>query len=242
MSNFTTGEVAKACGVSVRTVQYYDSRGILVPSALTEGGRRLYSNEDLQKMKIICYLRELDLSIDSIAKLLKEENSGDVIALILEEQRLQLRAELEQKQSKLRRLEELQQFLNRSECFSVQSIGDVAHIMEHKRNMRKLHTTLLLAGIPMALAEWGTVLLWILLGIWWPFVIYSVAAIPFAIWISRYYFSRVTYLCPACHERFVPSLKQAFWASHTPTTRKLTCTKCGYRGYCVEIFRTEEQK
>ena len=34
MSKYTTGEIAKLCGVTVRTVQYYDSRNILVPSAL----------------------------------------------------------------------------------------------------------------------------------------------------------------------------------------------------------------
>ena len=32
---YTTGEIAKLCGVSVRTVQYYDDRGILIPSALS---------------------------------------------------------------------------------------------------------------------------------------------------------------------------------------------------------------
>ena len=41
MSKYTTGEIAKLCGVSVRTVQYYDTRNILTPSELTEGGRRL---------------------------------------------------------------------------------------------------------------------------------------------------------------------------------------------------------
>ena len=30
MSKYTTGEIAKLCGVSVRTVQYYDERGILI--------------------------------------------------------------------------------------------------------------------------------------------------------------------------------------------------------------------
>ena len=29
MQKYTTGEVAKLCGVSVRTVQYYDNRGIV---------------------------------------------------------------------------------------------------------------------------------------------------------------------------------------------------------------------
>ena len=38
MSKYTTGEIAKLCGITVRTVQYYDTRGILVPSELTEGG------------------------------------------------------------------------------------------------------------------------------------------------------------------------------------------------------------
>lgn len=57
MSKYTTGEIAKLCGVTVRTVQYYDARNILVPSQLSEGGRRLYSEADLKRMKIICFLR-----------------------------------------------------------------------------------------------------------------------------------------------------------------------------------------
>lgn len=50
MSQYTTGEVAKLCGVSVRTVQYYDTRGVVCPSELSEGGRRLYTAADVRKM------------------------------------------------------------------------------------------------------------------------------------------------------------------------------------------------
>lgn len=63
MSKYTTGEVAKLCGISVRTVQYYDSRNILIPSELSEGGRRLYSDQDVKRMKIICFLRDAGLPI-----------------------------------------------------------------------------------------------------------------------------------------------------------------------------------
>ena len=66
MSKYTTGEIAKLCGVSVRTVQYYDSRNILVPSELSEGGRRLYSEDDLKRMRIICFLREAGLSYERV--------------------------------------------------------------------------------------------------------------------------------------------------------------------------------
>ena len=59
MSKYTTGDLAKLCSVTVRTVQYYDARGILIPSELSEGGRRLYSEDDLKRMKIICFLRSL---------------------------------------------------------------------------------------------------------------------------------------------------------------------------------------
>ena len=83
MSKYTTGEIAKLCGVSVRTVQYYDTRGILSPSELSEGGRRLYNEEELARMKTICFLRELGLSINSIGELLSEKEPGLVIELLL---------------------------------------------------------------------------------------------------------------------------------------------------------------
>ena len=80
MSKYTTGEIARLCEVSVRTVQYYDTRGILIPSELSEGGRRIYNDEDLKKMKAICFLRELDLPINSIKELLSEEHPETVIS------------------------------------------------------------------------------------------------------------------------------------------------------------------
>lgn len=91
MSKYTTGEIAKLCGVTVRTVQYYDTRGILIPSELTEGGRRLYSEEDVKRMKIICFLRELGLPIDSISQLLSEDDFGSVISLMLDQQEATLK-------------------------------------------------------------------------------------------------------------------------------------------------------
>ena len=78
---YTTGEIARLCGVTVRTVQYYDARELLCPSELTEGGRRLYSEEDVRRLQVICFLRELGLSINVIGQLLKEEDPGSVIDL-----------------------------------------------------------------------------------------------------------------------------------------------------------------
>ena len=87
MLKYTTGEIAKLCGVSVRTVQYYDERGILIPSELSEGGRRLYSEDDYKKLKIICFLRDAGISIKSIGELLSESNPSSVMNITVRQSR-----------------------------------------------------------------------------------------------------------------------------------------------------------
>lgn len=236
MSQYTTGELAKLCGVTVRTVQYYDTRGILIPSALTEGGRRLYSEEDVKRMKTICFLRELGLSIDTVGQLLSEPDPGSVISLLLDQQRQFLRDEVRERQEKLDRLGELEKFVRSARQFSVESIGDVANIVEGKKKLGKLRWGMILTGIPVMALQWAGILLWIFKGIWWVFALWVLVAIPWGILVSRRYYNSVAYICPQCHEVFRPTFKDMFWARHTPNTRKLTCTRCGHHGFCVETW------
>ena len=242
MSKYTTGEMAKLCGVSVRTVQYYDTRGILIPSELSEGGRRIYSEDDLRKMKIICFLRGLDMSIDNIGELLKEENPQNVISILLEQQEQSIRSEITERQEKLAALTELKKFVNGTENFSIESIGDVAYQMNNKKKLRKIRGIMLGAGIIIELIEVSAIAIWIAKGIWMPFVLGLCIMIPLGIWASIYYMDRVAYICPECHEIFQPSKKENFFAYHTPTTRRLTCSCCGHKGYCIEVAAPEEKE
>ena len=242
MSKYTTGEIAKLCGVSVRTVQYYDTRGILIPSELTEGGRRLYSEDDLKRMKIICFLRDADISINSIGELLSEDNPGSVISVLLEQQEQFLREEVRKRQAKLDMLDGIKRELKGIENFSIESIGDIAYVMENKKKMRQLHTILLITGLPINIIQWISIILWIFTGILWLFALWILIAISYAIWVTKFYFKKVAYICPQCHEVFKPKLKEAIFPRHTPTLRKLTCTHCGYKGFCVETYGEEEKK
>lgn len=239
MSKYTTGEMAKLCGVSVRTVQYYDTRGILTPSELSEGGRRLYSEDDLKRMKIICFLRDTGISINSIGELLSGDDPGSVISVLLEQQEQLLREEVNERQAKLDMLDGIKRELKSVENFSVESIGDIAYAMENKKKMRQLHAILLITGIPVSIFQWTSVMLWIAAGMWQLFALYVLVFIPYVIWITNFYFKRVVYICPQCHELFKPDYKEALWARHTPTLRKLTCTCCGYKGFCVETYGKE---
>jgi len=236
MSQYTTGEMAKLCGVTVRTVQFYDQRGILIPSALSEGGRRLYSEEDLKRMKIICFLRDTGLSLDTIGQLLKEEDPSSVIAVLLEQQEQVLQEEIGERREKLERLAELKSGLKTVSSFSIETIGDIATVMEGKKKLDAMHRNMLLTGIPVGILQITSILLWIFREIWWPFVIWAILAVIYGILWSRCYYRNTAYICPQCHEVFRPSFKEAFFANHTPKTRKLTCVKCGHHGFCVETW------
>ena len=236
MSQYTTGELAKACGITVRTVQFYDQKGILVPSSLTEGGRRLYSEEDLKMMKIICFLRDMGLSLDTIGQLLKEKDPGSVISVLLDQQEQLLQEEISERQVKQDRLTELKKGLRDASSFSIKTIGDIATVMEGKKKLSAVHRNMILPAIPLGILQWASILLWILKGIWWPFVVWVILVIPYGIWATRYYHRNVAYICPQCHEVFRPAFREMLFAKHTPKTRKLTCTKCSHHGFCVETY------
>ena len=107
MSQFSTGELAKAAEVSVRTIQYYDQRGILTPSEVTEGGRRIYHDSDLERLQVICFLRDLDFSINQIKKLLQEENREQVLELLVTDQIESLEKSSKEIEVKLKRARHL---------------------------------------------------------------------------------------------------------------------------------------
>ena len=240
MSKYTTGEIAKLCGVSVRTVQYYDSRNILIPSELSEGGRRLYSENDLKRMRIICFLREAGLPINSISELFNEEYPEKIISVLLDQQEQILREEIAEGQKKLSIIETIKRELKEIENFSVESIGDIAHIMKQNNNLAKMRWITVLTGIPVTALQWTSIVLWITHGLWWLFAIWACVAIPWGIIVSIYYYKHVAYICPECHEVFRPPFKEMFWAYHTPKMRRLTCPKCGRKGLCVEVYAQKD--
>lgn len=242
MPKYTTGEIAKLCGVSVRTVQYYDTRGILIPSELSEGGRRLYSDEDLAKMKTVCFLREMGLPINTIGELFAEDDPESVISIILDQHEAELRAESEELQKRLAMVDELRRGLKRSADFSLESLGNMAIQMKNKKNLYRMRWTMIIIGIIAEIAEYGTLIFGIIEGVWWPFLAIGLPiCVAIGAWMSLFYYKRVEYICPSCNHVFKPSFKEMFWANHTPTTRKLHCPECGHKGFCVEVYARKEQ-
>lgn len=242
MSPYTTGDLAKSCNISVRTVQFYDTIGLLKPTALTEGGRRLYSDDDRKKMRLICLLKSLGLSLDAIKGILESDRPERVLLLLLEEQERQIDAEIGEKEKQKQTIGMVRETIKTSQILSIESIGDIGKIMAEKKNLKKLHRSMLFLALPMTVIEWGTVILWIVTGIWWPFAAGIPVVVLLGCLVSVIYFRNTMYICPECGERFRPAFREAFWANHTPKTRKLTCTACGHRDWCVETYAEKPDK
>jgi DNA-binding transcriptional MerR regulator len=64
------GEVAAATGLTVRALHHYDQIGLVMPSARTSGGHRLYTDADLAVLYQVTTLRQLGVALDQIAVLL----------------------------------------------------------------------------------------------------------------------------------------------------------------------------
>ena len=76
MRGLTTGQLAKAAGVNLETVRYYERIGLIAKPARTSSGQRSYSSEDARHLAFVRRARELGFSIDDIRALLKLATPG----------------------------------------------------------------------------------------------------------------------------------------------------------------------
>ena len=66
----TVKQLAKKCGVSVRTLHHYDAIGLLKPAQTTEAGYRLYDEAVLERLYLILLFRELGFRLKDIRGIL----------------------------------------------------------------------------------------------------------------------------------------------------------------------------
>ncbi len=236
MSQYTTGEIARECEVSVRTVQFYDTKGLLKPSELTEGGRRLYSESDLSSLRLICLLKSMGLSLDSIKGIMESEQPGKVLLVLLEEQTKRINDELSQMQRRKDTVQKVIKSIRSGEINSVNSIRDIENTMNGRKKLKKIYIAMLAVGILMDIAEVAAIVYWVKSGNWVPFAIIMPFVLAGAAGMVAIYYKNTEYICPECGERFKPGVKEFFFAKHTFKTRKLSCTKCGKKGWCVETY------
>ena len=68
-STYRIGELAAKVGVTERTIRYYEERGLLESVKRLEGGQRVYTNDDIRRLKFIQKLKVLGLSLAEMQEL-----------------------------------------------------------------------------------------------------------------------------------------------------------------------------
>jgi MerR family transcriptional regulator, thiopeptide resistance regulator len=107
------GDLAKRCGLTVRTLHHYDAIGLLTPSARSDSGYRLYNRNDIARLHQIQALRRFGLSLADIGAVLA--NPGSQLASIVDSQIQMLDSQIAQSTALRDRLRQLQSQLQQGE-------------------------------------------------------------------------------------------------------------------------------
>lgn len=72
------GELAERTELSLRTLRHYDEIGLVEPSGRSEGGFRLYTEDDYERLMLIRRMKPLGYSLEQMGDLLRALDAGQV--------------------------------------------------------------------------------------------------------------------------------------------------------------------
>ena len=233
---FSTGELAKLCDVRVRTVQYYDKKGILKPSKLSEGGRRIYTEDDLDEFRCICLYKALGFSLEEIKKMTETANVYSFLSEAVLTQQEKIDKEILTLQQTRERLAEVLEQIRETGKIKTESIKEMDDLLVKKKRHRKtdimtyvflgIYVLLLIAGFPLAFSIGGIS----------PLIMITITFILIIGLI--YYHSEVNaYVCKKCHKKF----SIGFWKNLVSPNgiirgKYLKCPYCGCRGWFNDTY------
>lgn len=108
------GEVARRVGLSIRTIRHWEEVGLVTPTARSAGGFRLYSEDDVARIRLLRFMKPLDLRLEEMRELMeiREVLAGSTDD---ESDRVQALVWPKSSASTLNRAEQLAVFVDRAE-------------------------------------------------------------------------------------------------------------------------------
>jgi len=156
---YTAGEIAKIAGVSLRTIRFYDVKGLLKPVSYSEAGYRYYNQESLVVLQKILMLKYLGFSLQQIESMIHDDVSAK------KDTNMQL---AEQKQLLLKKKNELEQMITTIEIMEkspeedkwsylvrlLNLLTDEEKIQEQYHNSSNLEKRIRIHNYSTATQEW----------------------------------------------------------------------------------------
>ncbi|WGU92150.1 MerR family transcriptional regulator [Paenibacillus dendritiformis] len=134
-------EAADRLGLTTRAIRFYEQKGLLSPPKQEDNGYRVFREEDIERLRMIAALRELNLPLDQIRECLDGALEGRLAALrpYLNQQMQQLAlqyTELQRLLGMLRRLLDIEDTEQEGEVI----VSQLHHIGEQSQRYEKLRT------------------------------------------------------------------------------------------------------
>lgn len=79
---FSTGKFAKLCGISKKTLFYYDEIDLFKPEKTLPNGYRLYSNTQIELLSAILTLKDIGMNLKEIKEFIDTRNSKNIINIL----------------------------------------------------------------------------------------------------------------------------------------------------------------
>jgi MerR family transcriptional regulator, Zn(II)-responsive regulator of zntA len=95
------GDLAKRAGTTMRTIRYYEERGLIEPARRSKGGFRLYQEGELRKLHLIRSLAILDMPLAQVKAFFDERQRGRTAAEIAPSLQEVLREHLEEMERRI---------------------------------------------------------------------------------------------------------------------------------------------
>ena len=199
MKTYSTGELAKSCKVSVRTVQYYDKEGIVVPSELSEGGRRIYSEHDFKKFHCVCLYKSLGFSLDDIKKITETADTYVLLLEVIMKQQEKISGQIDTLKKTKEKLKTVKEEIDNTGTLQIETLDEMEALLDKKRKHKKMdimtyifmgcYVMILFAGFPISVSVGGI----------YPFVMTTIA-ITLLLGLIYYHSVANAYICPNCHQ------------------------------------------
>ena len=237
---YSSGQLAKQCHVTLRTVQYYERQGLLVASR-TEAERRLYAKDQVTRLEMILTYKELGFTLKDIKGLLDTPENYKILQLLVAQHQEQNAKELERAKKRAVKLDYLAKQLEKFQVFPGNFTKGIEFEMEKTKKLHRLHWQMIGIGLVIDVILWGSIIyVFLNHGSWWSVAGALVISVVLATALVYYVWQHTAYICPNCQHQFRPGLKAYFWSAHTPSTRRLVCPNCNQKNFCIEVYADKQ--
>lgn len=236
---FTTGEVAKICNISIRTVQFYDKEGIITPSQLSEGGRRIYTESDVEKFRLACLYKNLGFSLSEIRKIIASEKEHDMLLGLLNARQKKMEEEIAALTMAKDKISALHEEIKQNGVAAISNEEKLNELLFKKQKHRKTDImTFIFLGSYIGIVVAGF-LLTIQIGGIYP-VLMAGITIVLLFGLIYYHSSVNAYICPNCKNKFtIGFFQDMFSLNGVKKGKYLKCPQCNQRAWISDTYRDE---